>query len=256
MIARLMLVRCEWAVKWRRDEISVNVGVRSSNSLLVSLTSRRAGLEYARFSPRLTSEENIMSLQLRGTWAVGILSLFVAATVWAQEDMVPNPYYKFWSGSKPGATAVHVERTKLSGPEGKLLPGGVDEKRIVYKLLDINDDRAVVQMIVTEPDFIGEVESAPTRHIYPVKLKKANLERILSLEGNQTGEETVTLGAGTMKCKTISGTIKEPDGELVEFKLWLADVPGSIVKQVRTARQKDAVIAETTITLESHKKAD
>ena len=45
-----------------------------------------------------------------------------------------------------------------------------------------------------------------------------------------------------------------PDGEQIEFKLWLSkDVPGTIVKQVRTARQKGELIAETTTTLESYK---
>ena len=54
-----------------------------------------------------------------------------------------------------------------------------------------------------------------------------------------------------------AGTVKEPDGEQVEFKLWLSDdVPGSIVKQVRTTRAKGEVVAETTITLQSYKKAD
>ncbi|MBL8793708.1 MAG: hypothetical protein JNM56_07380, partial [Planctomycetia bacterium] len=43
------------------------------------------------------------------------------------------------------------------------------------------------------------------------------------------------------------------DGEQVEFKLWLSDeVPGSIVKQVRTTRQKNELVAETTTTLESY----
>jgi hypothetical protein len=185
--------------------------------------------------------------------AVGIVTLLVAGASFAQEEMVANPYYKFWAGSKPGATAVHVERTKLNGPEGKLVPGGVDEKRIVYKLVELNDDRAIVQMIVTEQDFLGQVESAPTRHIYPAKLKKSHLDRFLSMEGSKAGEEM----AGEMKCKTISGTVKGADGEEVEFKVWLADVPGSVVKQVRTARQKGGeVIAETTTILESHKKAD
>jgi hypothetical protein len=51
--------------------------------------------------------------------------------------------------------------------------------------------------------------------------------------------------------------VKEPDGEQVEFKLWLSDeVPGTMVKQVRTARQKGEVLAETTTTLQSFKKAD
>jgi hypothetical protein len=60
-----------------------------------------------------------------------------------------------------------------------------------------------------------------------------------------------------VKCRTLSGAIKGADGEQDDFKLWLSnDVPGTIVKQVRTARQKGDLIAETTTTLESAKAAD
>jgi hypothetical protein len=198
-----------------------------------------------------------MSCHLRGLSAVGILSLLVVAPSWAEEAMVVNPYYKFWAGSKPGATAVHLEQTKLSGPEGKEVPGGVDEKRIVYKLLEVDNDRVVVEMLVTERDLLGYVQAAPTRHIYPAKVEKARLERIILEDGGKTGEEAVKVGDREMKARTLAGMIKVPDGEQVEFKLWLSDdVPGTIVKQVRTARQKGEVIAETTTTLESYKKAD
>jgi hypothetical protein len=187
---------------------------------------------------------------------VGILFLLTAATTAADDELVANPFYKFWAGSKKGSTAVHLERTKLSGPEGKVVPDGMDEKRIVYKLLDVNDNRVVVEQVVTEEDLLGFVVAAPTRHIYPAKIKKSHLERVI-LEASKGGEETVKVGEKEYKCKTVSGTVKEPSGEQVEYKLWLSnDVPGSIVKQVRTARQKGDVIAETTTTLLSYKKAD
>jgi len=193
----------------------------------------------------------------RGLLLIGISSLLMASTAWAQEEKVANPYYKFWANSKPGATAVHLEQTKLSGPEGKLVPDGVDEKRIAYRLIEVNDERAVVEMVVTEQDFLGYVQSAPTRHIYPAKLKKSHLERVLLADGGKTGEDTVKVGNREMKCKTLAGTIKGPNGEQIEFKLWLSDaVPGTIVKQVRTARQKGELIAETTTTLQSYKKAE
>lgn len=198
-----------------------------------------------------------MARHLRGLSAVAILSLLLTRAAWAQEDLVANPYYKFWAGSKPGSTAVHLERTKLSGPEGKLLPDGVDEKRIAYRLVSVNKDRAVVEQVVTEQDFLGYVQAAPTRSIYPARIKKALLERVLLETGARTGEETVKGGDKELKCKTLAGTIKGPDGEEIEFKLWLAeDVPGTIVKQVRTTRQKGEVVAETTTTLQSHKKGD
>jgi len=196
---------------------------------------------------------------LRGSLAVGTLTLLIACVAVAQEDLVPNPYYKFWAGTKPGATAVHLEQTKLSGAEGKLVPDGLEEKRIAYKLVEVNNERAVVEMVVTERDFLGFVQAAPTRYIYPAKLKKAHLERILVEAGAKAGDDTVKVDGKDLKCKTLAGTIKGADGEAVDFKLWLADeVPGSIVKQVRTARQKKdgELIAETTTTLQSFKKAD
>jgi hypothetical protein len=60
-----------------------------------------------------------------------------------------------------------------------------------------------------------------------------------------------------IKCKTVAGTVKGTNGELIEYKLWLSDeVPGSIAKQIRTAKQKGEVFAETTTTLKSFKKAN
>jgi hypothetical protein len=196
-----------------------------------------------------------MSRHLCGLLAVGILML-IGPWASSQEETVSNPFYKFWASTKPGSRAVHVEHTKLSGPEGKVVPDGVDEKKITYKLVDVNDKRAIVEMVVTEQDLLGYVQAAPTRYIYPAKLKKSRLERIIH-EPDKAGEETLTVQGKEIKCRTASGSVKEPNGEQVEYKLWLSDeVPGTIVKQVRTARQKGELIAETTITLQSYKTAD
>src|SRR5262249_23225036 len=124
-----------------------------------------------------------MARHLRGLIALGTLSLLVAAPVSGQDEKVANPYYKFWAGSKPGATAVHLEQTKLSGPEGKFVPDGVDEKRIAYKLIKVDKDRVVVEQVVTEQDFLGYVQAAPTRYIYPAMIKKSHLERIILEKG-------------------------------------------------------------------------
>jgi hypothetical protein len=198
-----------------------------------------------------------MSYHLGKPAALAILVVLATAPLRAEEEMVANPFYKFWAGSQPGATAVHLEKTKLSGPEGKELPGGVDEKRIAYKLVEVDKDRVVVQMAVTERDMLGYVEAAPTRHIYPAKIEKSRLERIFREDAGRVGEETLTVGDKEVKTRTAGGIVKVSDGEEVEFKLWLSEeVPGMIVKQVRTARQKGNVLAETTITVESFKKAD
>src|SRR5262249_12460852 len=179
-----------------------------------------------------------MSRHLRGLLAIGLLSLLLTSTAWTQEEKVANPYYKFWASSKPGATAVHQEKTKLSGPEGKLVPGGVDEKRITYKLVEVNKDRAVVEMVVTEKDFLGYVQAAPTRYIYPAKWDKSYVEQLLPDDGGKIGEETVQVAGKQITCKTVSGSMKGPNGEQIEYKLWLADDgPGSLVKQSPTNRE-------------------
>jgi hypothetical protein len=198
-----------------------------------------------------------MFRQLRTLWAVGILAIVLASPARADEELVANPYYKFWAGTKPGSTAVHLERTKLSGAESTAVPEGVDEKRIAYKLLEVDDSHAVVEMIVTERDLLGYIQAAPTRYIYPVKLKKSQLERVFQEANGKTGEESVNVGGKELKCKTVAGTVKGQDGEQFDYKLWLSDdVPGTIAKQVRTDRQKGEVVAVTTTILQSYKKAD
>jgi hypothetical protein len=196
-------------------------------------------------------------VHLRWLTAVGIVALLVAPQAIAQDEMVSNPYYKFWAGSKPGATAVHLEQTKMSGPESKVVPDGVDEKRIAYKVVEVDKDRAVVEMVVTEHDFLGYVQAAPTRYIYPAKLHKSHLERVYVEATGKPGEDTLKVDGKELKVRTVSGTVKVSDAELVEYKLWLSDdVPGTIVKKIQTTRQKGEVVAETTTTLQSFKKAD
>src|SRR5262249_41195411 len=124
-------------------------------------------------------------------------------------------------------------------------------------VVEVDKNRVVVEMVVTERDFLGYIQAAPTRYIYPARLEKSHLERLFLESGGKTGEDTIKVGGKEIRTKTLAGTLKEPDGEQVEFELWLSDeVPGTIVKQVRTARQKGNVIAETTTTLRSFKKAD
>jgi hypothetical protein len=197
-----------------------------------------------------------MTSHVRGLSAVGIVFFLMAARAGAQEEMVANPFYKFWASSKPGATATLTEVTKLTGPEGKVVPDGVDEKQITYKLIEVTDKQAVVEQVVMEEDFLGYVQAAPTKYIYPAKIKKSRLERIVQ-DKNKTDEDTLTVEGKEIKCKTLGGTVKGPSGEQIEYKIWLsADVPGTIVKQVRTARQKGDIIAVTTTTLKTFKKAE
>jgi hypothetical protein len=198
-----------------------------------------------------------MSRHLLGLLAAGMV-LFLTARVSRagdKEEMVENPFYKAWANAKPGARVVHIERTKLKGAESALLPDGVDEKRIEYKVIDVSDKRVVLELVVTEKQFFGAVQSAPTRQMYPARLKKSNLDKFFLETGAKKGTDTVSVKGKEFKCHTIEGTSKSSGGEEVQFKVWVSDeVPGSIVKKVRTTRQNGEFVAQTTVILAAFKR--
>jgi hypothetical protein len=181
------------------------------------------------------------------------LAVLVAVAPLASAQEVANPYYKFWSKSKPGATVVYKETTKLSGAAAASAPEGTDVKTVTYKLAELSDDKAVVEARVTQQENFGFVESAPTRHIYPAKMSKAVLEELLEETGAKGVAATLKVGDKEMKVMALAGNMKK-GGEEVDFKIWLSDeVPGGIVKRQRTTKVNGEVVAETTVELVSYK---
>ena len=186
-----------------------------------------------------------------------LVVLVAAAPLVSAQEQVANPYYKYWSKSKPGATVVLKETTKLHGAAAAEAPGGTDVKTVTYKLVTLNDDRAVVETRVTQREEFGFVESAPTRHIYPAKMSKEVLEDLLAETGAKGVAATLKVGDRELKVMALSGNLKKKGGEEVEFKVWLADdVPGGIVKRQRTTKLNGQVVAETTVELVSYKQGD
>jgi hypothetical protein len=184
-----------------------------------------------------------------------LVVLTATASLASAED-VPNPYYKFWSKFKPGATVTYKETTKLSGAAAASSPAGTDLKTVTYKLVEVTDDKVVVEARVTQQEIFGYVESAPTRHIYPAKMSKAILEELLEETGAKGKDDTLKVGDKEVKVKAITGTLKKA-GEEVDFKLWLSDeIPGGFVKRQRTTKVNGEVVAETTVELVSYKKGD
>jgi hypothetical protein len=187
--------------------------------------------------------------------ALPVIVLVAVARPVSAED-VDNPFYTFWSKSKVGATVVHKETTKLSGPAADSAPDATDIKIVTYKLVELNKDEAVVEARVKQEENFGFVESAPTRHIYPAKMSKAVLADLLAETGAKSEPGTLKVGDKEMKVKVISGTMKKGDEE-ADFKLWLSDdVPGAVVKRQRTTKVKGEVVAVTTLELVSFKKGD
>jgi hypothetical protein len=175
--------------------------------------------------------------------------LAVVPLVSAGQDMVTNPYFKFWSKSKPGATVVYKETTKLSGVAAEATAEGTDIKTVTYKLVELTADKAVVEARVLQQEDFGFVESAPTRHIYPAKMSKAALQEILEETGAKGTLVSLKVGDKEMKVMNITGTHKKGMEE-VTFSTWISDeVPGGVVKRHRTTKIKGEVVADTVVEL-------
>jgi hypothetical protein len=177
-----------------------------------------------------------------------IVSLPLVAAAGDKDEMMDNPMYAGWANHKPGATATLDEKTTYTGDKNPI----PDEKVVTYTLVSVSPERVVVRAVVREPELLGFVESAPTRHIYPAKLKKSYLAVAVPDLDAKKGEETLKWKGKEIPCKTLYGSYKK-EGETVEFKAWINDeVPGGVVKRTRTSKQKDDTIT-TTITLRSYK---
>jgi len=173
-----------------------------------------------------------------------------------KEEMVENPYYKFWASHKAGSTVTLHEKTVFTGPEKEQYPDGAEEKWVTSKLVKIGEGDAVVQVTVTERDFLNTIESAPTKKSYPKMVTKANLAAGLHGVDPVRGMETVMVLGEKLECITLSGTEKKGTEE-VDHKVWVSDkVPGGIVKHTRVLKQDGKVVADTTIVVTKFKNAE
>jgi hypothetical protein len=187
---------------------------------------------------------------MRAVLAIGILSLSVPLLVAEEGDkdkLVDNPMYGVWIKHKPGATATLTEKTTYTGGTEKTAP---ETKVVTYTLVRTSKDRVIVRAVVVEEELLGTVESSPTRHFYPAKLKQSSLDA--SHVHAKKGEEAIKWKGKEIKCKTLFGSYKQ-EGATIEFKAWYNEsIPGGIVKQTRTTRSEGTSVT-TTITLDSFK---
>jgi hypothetical protein len=185
-------------------------------------------------------------------FALPLIVLIAAAPLVKAQD-VDNPYYTFWSKSKPGATVELKETTKLSGAAAASAPDATDVKFVTYKLLELNAKEAVVEARVKQEENFGYVETAPTKQIYPAKMSKAVLADLIAETGAKSETGTLKVGDKEMKVRIISGNMKKGD-EDIDFKIWVSDdVPGGIVKRQRTTKMKGEVVADTAVEVLSYK---
>src|SRR5262249_44219505 len=199
--------------------------------------------------PFSSSGRLIMLRTMQALLATGALALlFPPVTAGGEKDeMVDNPMYAAWAGFKPGATATVLEKTTYSADKSAI----PDEKMVSYTLLSVAADKVVVGAVVVEQELLGTVESAPTKHTYPAKLKKSYLAVAAPDLNAKKGEEKIEWQGKSIKCRTLYGSYKK-EGETVEFKAWINDrIPGGFVRRTRATKQKDETIT-TTVTLQSY----
>lgn len=194
-----------------------------------------------------------MSVLFRSLTAVAALSICTLPAFAQDKELTDNPMYKFWSKSKVGSTVTFTETTKVTPPAGGG-DAGEEVKSITQKLLTLTADKAVVETVVTEGEIFGSVESAPTKHIYPAKMSKEVLDELIKETGAKGEEKMVKVGDKELKVMYLTGTMKKGDEEVM-FQIWLSDeVPGMIAKRIRTTKNKDTVVAVTTIEVTSFSK--
>jgi hypothetical protein len=196
-----------------------------------------------------------LTMRTKACGLLGLAFVLTLATAASGQDdeMVANPKYKFWASHKPGTTATYDEVTTYSGVEKDSVPGGKEAKTVVYKLLSVSKDKVVVQTTVSEEEYLGTVEHAPTRWTYPAKIKKANLAAVFEEFGvkDEPKDETVKVGKDEIKCKMLSGTTKKGDATVTFTLCYSESVPGGIVKRTRVTKSGDKFGADTTVTLRS-----
>jgi hypothetical protein len=73
------------------------------------------------------------------------------------KEIVENPYYKYWSKSKVGASVESKETTKRSAAADTLAEE--DVKKITRKLVSLTAERAVMETVVTEARCPGSSRS-------------------------------------------------------------------------------------------------
>jgi hypothetical protein len=173
-----------------------------------------------------------------------------------KEDTVENPFYKYWHNHKVGSTVTLHEKTVFSGPDKSQYPDGVEEKSVTSKLLQVGPKDVVVQVAVTEREFLSTIELAPTKKHYPAQVTKANLQAGFHGVDPKIGKETLMVLGEKLECVTLSGTEKK-DGEEIEHKIWVSEhVPGGVVKHTRVLKQDGKAVADTTIIVTEYKNAE
>jgi len=146
-----------------------------------------------------------------------MISVLVAAMMLlGPRQDVENPQFKYWSGCKPGSWV----KMKMEMEVG----GNKSEGEMSYKLLELKDDVAVVEVS-------GKMKAGAQE--FPIPAQKQEIkakEPADKVKIEKEGDEVIEVAGKKLKCHWYEFTTKNGD-QTSKSKAWLSmDVPGGITK--------------------------
>ena len=181
-------------------------------------------------------------------------SLSAAARA-ADEESVPNPPYKHWSAFKAGTTVTQKEKIHFldkDSDEADYYSGGVSEKDVTYKVLEVTPQKVVLQSTIAEHGRGSIVEHAPTKITYPATIAKSQATTSKEdIETFKEGVEDVKVLGKTIHCKKVH-LIDQDGDETFEHQIWTSDeMPGGFVKDVKITKKANKVVSESELVIVS-----
>jgi hypothetical protein len=162
--------------------------------------------------------------------AAGLFLVMTACSSARAQEKVENPAYAAWSKFKPN-TAVkykNINKVVVMGNEV------VSESDLTQTLLEVTEDKVVVQYDVVTKTMGMEFKTPPSKQEYPrlIPLKPGQKKENVGKPDNllEEGSETIKVPAGEFKTKWTKNKVEDR-----VLQNWLSDtVPGTLVKSATT----------------------
>ncbi len=172
-----------------------------------------------------------------------------------EEEMIANPAYTHWSAFKVGASVTRREKIKFppDSEEGERYADHTLVKDITYKLLEVTPEKAVVEVIESEYGRGLIEEAAPFKISYLAKMKKGLGSNKESFAKHKEEEVEIKILGKTYKA-TLVDTLHKNGPLTRTHQVWMTgEIPGGILKDVRSQKEGDKTISESTLEVVSFK---
>lgn len=171
-----------------------------------------------------------------------------------KEEMVDNPIFKHWSAFKVGASVTRREKIKFpaDSQEGQMYADHTLVKDTTIKLVEVTAKKVVVELTEAEHGRGYIRENAPIKLIYFAHIKKG-LGNKESFAKHKEEDVDVKVKGKSYKATLVDTTHKHGD-MMRSQQIWLTDeVPGGILKDVKTQKKGDQIVSESTLEILSYK---